>query len=140
MRPTIPRSLNGWGKRGYNWEFSTGVQHELLPRMSVDVSYFRRWYGNFLVTDNLAVAPPTSTSSSSPRRRFPRLPDGGGIRRQRLFNLNPAKFGLPSDNYVTRSPTTTATQIEHWHGVDVNVSAAAARGSCCRAASAPGAR
>ena len=29
---------HGWGKRGYNWEFSTGVQHEVLPRTSVDVS------------------------------------------------------------------------------------------------------
>ena len=28
------RRSTGWGKRGYNWEFSTGVQHELMPRVS----------------------------------------------------------------------------------------------------------
>ena len=41
-----PRLLSGWGVRGFNWEFSTSVQREVLPQVSVDVGYFRRWYGN----------------------------------------------------------------------------------------------
>ena len=40
----------GWGNRAYNWEFSTSVQHELVPRVAIDVGYFRRWFGNFQVT------------------------------------------------------------------------------------------
>ena len=59
-----PAILKGWGVRAYNWEFSGGVQQELLARTSVDVSFFRRWYGNFFVTDNRAVAPGDVTAFS----------------------------------------------------------------------------
>ena len=51
-----PEVLNGWGTRPYQWEFSTSVQHELRRGVSVDVGYFRRWFGNFGVTDNLIWA------------------------------------------------------------------------------------
>ena len=47
--------LEGWGKRNSDWQFSAGVQHELVPRVSVDVSYSRRWWGNFFVTQNRAL-------------------------------------------------------------------------------------
>ena len=48
-----PAVLNGWGVRPYNWEFSAGVQQEILPRLSASITYFRRIQGNFTVTDNV---------------------------------------------------------------------------------------
>ena len=33
------------------------MQQKIAARASMDVSYFRRWYGNFTVTDNLTIAP-----------------------------------------------------------------------------------
>ena len=38
--------------RPYDWQFGASVQHELVPRVSVEVGYNRRWWGNFFVTDN----------------------------------------------------------------------------------------
>jgi len=45
--------LSGWNKRRNEWQFGLGVQHELLPRMSVEVTYNRRKYGNLTDTDTI---------------------------------------------------------------------------------------
>ena len=50
-----PEWSHGFQNRPYNWEFSAGVQHELMPRMSVNAAYFRRIYGNFTATDSVLV-------------------------------------------------------------------------------------
>ena len=50
-----PDILSGWGVRPSDWQVGVSVQHEVLPRVSVEVGYFRRWFQGFTVTDNLAV-------------------------------------------------------------------------------------
>jgi hypothetical protein len=114
--------LRGWGVRNYNWEFSAGVQQELVPQVSAEVSYFRRWFGNFDITDDLAISPADFDQFSVPAPRDPRLPAGGGYVISGLYNLNPAKFGVPADNFVTRA-SNYGKQIEYWQGVDVTVNA-----------------
>ncbi len=114
-----PDIIGGWQHRGFNWEFSTGVQHELLPRTSVDFSYFRRIYGNILVTDNRATSPSDFSPFSITAPTDPRLPGGGGFAVTDLYNLNPAKFGQ-TDNYLTFA-NKFGKQIEHWNGLDLLV-------------------
>jgi hypothetical protein len=117
-----PEMLRGWGMRDFNWEVSAGVQRELVPRMSMDVSYFRRWFGNFIVTDDRAVAPSDFDRFSITAPPHPRLPGGGGYVISGLYNVNPAKFGVPAENFLTFADN-YGKQIRHWNGVDVTVNA-----------------
>jgi hypothetical protein len=114
-----PAVTSGWGVRPYNWELSASVQQELIPRVALTVSYHRRWYGNFLVTDNLAVGPAdfdryTVTAADS------RLP-GGGVTISDLYDVREAKFGLV-DNYIT-SASKFGTLIQRYNGVDATLAA-----------------
>jgi hypothetical protein len=117
----------GSGKRSYNWEFSAGVQREIIPRVAVDVAYFRRWYGNFAVTDDLNLGPEDLDTFSIDVPTDPRLPDGGGYTISGLYDRKPSAFGRPSNEKVTLAKH-YGKMIEHWNGVDVNVSARLAGG------------
>ena len=59
-------------------QFSVSVQHELLPRVSVDVSYNRRWFENFFVDDNQLVGPGGLQPVDVHGTADARLPGGGG--------------------------------------------------------------
>jgi hypothetical protein len=63
------RRARRWGKRNFDWQFSVGVQQELIPRVSVDASYNRRWWGNFFVTHNRALDASITTKSRCSRDR-----------------------------------------------------------------------
>ena len=47
--------LDGWGKRRSDWQFGLGIQHELLPRLSAELTYNRRSYRNLTTTDQLGI-------------------------------------------------------------------------------------
>jgi hypothetical protein len=111
----------GWGNREYNWEFSSSVQHELLPRVGMDVGYFRRWFGNFTVTQNLATTAADYDPFSIVAPSDSRLPGGGGYVISGLYNLNPSKVGQVSQ-YQTLARK-LGEQIEYWNGMDLTVDA-----------------
>jgi len=119
-----PKTLTGWGNRGYNWEFTVGGTQELFPKVSVDVAYIWRIQGNLLVTDNRALKPSDYDRYSVVAPADPRLPGGGNYVINDLFDLNPAKTvgGIPVDNYRTFAKN-YGKQIAHWNGVDVNLNA-----------------
>ena len=81
--------LTGWGHRSANWEFSTGIQHQLMPRLSIDVAYFRRIFENFTVTDNLFISPADFKAYTVTAPVDARLPEGSGVVQTGLYDLNP---------------------------------------------------
>jgi hypothetical protein len=111
---------HGFGKRPYNWEFSTGLQHEIVPGVSGNFTYFRRIYGNFPVTDNVAVAPSDYSSFCVPAPIDARL-SVSGQQICGLFDLNPNRQGQLDQ--VGTAASKYGNQYEHWNGFDLTMNA-----------------
>lgn len=116
-----PALLSGWGVRPSDWSMGVSVQREIVPGVSTEVGYYRRWLQNFTVTDNRAVAETDYDPFGIVAPSDPRLPDGGGYPVTGLYDVDPAKFGQ-IDNFVT-SARNFGEQYQYWHGFDINVSA-----------------
>ena len=119
--------MNGWGTRPYQWEFSASVQRQLTNNVSFDFGYFRRWYGNFGVTDNLNLTAADYSTFSVTAPVDPRLPDGGGYVVSGFYDLNPNKVTVPQNNYFTLA-SNYGEQIQHWNGIDLTINARFRRG------------
>lgn len=112
------KAIHGWGTRYDDWQFSTGVQQEIMPRVAVDVVYWRTSFGNLPGILNRAVSPSDFSEYSVTAPRDPRLPGGGGYVLSGLYDINPAKFGQ-SDAFVTLSNK----QTDIFNGFDVVLNA-----------------
>jgi hypothetical protein len=93
--------------RGYNWEYSAVLQHELFPRMSVTAGFYRRDFYNLQVADNSTVSLTDWTSLSIATPTDSRLPLSG--QPFTLYTLNPAKVGAATDNLLTASTQNKST-------------------------------
>ena len=128
--------LDGWGKRRSDWQLGVGIQHELLPRLSAEVTYNRRSYSNLTVTDTLGIGCDRFAGAqdlracqegylnfTSPSYGFfsvtapshPGLPGGGGYVVRGLSNANAnLPVGRPS------AVTIMDELAYRWNGVDTN--------------------
>jgi hypothetical protein len=101
-------------QRGYNWEYSASVQHELMERVSVTAGYYRRQFYNLDVTDNqnLAVTEWNPFTITGPVDQ--RLPLSGET--ITMHSLNANKVGTPTDNLRTFSNLNRRT----YNGVELS--------------------
>ena len=111
---------SGFGTRRHNWEYSVGVEQEILPRTSIDVAYWRRAQGNFSVTDNVLVEPGDFDPYCVTAPDDPRLPGGGGYEVCGLHDVNPASFGQVR-NEIIRADTNGYAMSQVFDGLDVTV-------------------
>jgi hypothetical protein len=116
-----PAFINGWGVRMYNWGMGISVQQELLPRVSVNVGYFRNWWGNQYTVDNRAVSAADYTQFSISAPNDPRLPNNGGFVVSNLYNLNQNAVGKVDE--LATNAKNFAEQTENWQGVDFGINA-----------------
>ena len=131
--------VNGWGARRYEWQYSVGVQHELLPRLSAEVTYNKKQYGNQTISDVMGLGCDKFNGSTdvtacqqsyldyaNPNFDFfsvqspidGRLPNGGGYI---IRGLNDeATLGAQPNNGTV---VTFAPELDYgWHGIDTNFS------------------
>jgi hypothetical protein len=131
-----PGLTTGYGNRPYNWGLGISVQQEVIPRVSVDVGYFRNWWHNWYAVDNTLTQASDYKQFSVVAPTDPRLPNGGGYVVGGLYDVNPDKAGQllelaqHSDNF--------GKQIENWQGVDVNVNARLRNGITVRGGTSTG--
>jgi carboxypeptidase family protein len=128
--------LDGWGKRRAEWQFGLGIQHEVLPRLSAEVTFNRRKYSNLTVSDQIGIGcdqfngaqdmracQDDALNYTSATYDFftvqapvdPRLPGGGGYLVRGLTN---PKATLPTGR---PNAVTIMQELEYsWNGVDTN--------------------
>ncbi len=117
-----PDWVTGWGKRGYNWQASISIDREVMPNVAVQAGYYRTWFGNFSVTDNLAVTPADFSPYCITAPGDSRLPSGiSGQQMCGFYDINPSVFGQVN-NLVTLADS-YGKQTEVYNGGDVNVTA-----------------
>jgi len=121
-----PDVLHGWGVRPYDWQFSVGVQHEIVTRVAVDVNYSRRSWGNHFFTDNRALTPADFDTATITAPSNPGLRDGGGY--PVTFVTRNARSAIGAvDNYYTFA-SDYGDVTTYWHGVDFTVNARTTNG------------
>lgn len=129
QQPGDPNARYGWNTRPYSWEFSLSAQHELTRGISIYGGYFRRIFGNFLVTDDLNhgaanYQPYSVTNSLIPA---PGTSAGGAtlpaeIVTNGYYNVTDTQL---ASNYVGLSKDLFpgSKVIDHWNGFDVSLNA-----------------
>jgi hypothetical protein len=110
--------------RSFNWELGAQLQQELADRVSVNLAYYRRWYGNLLVTDNAALRPTDYSPYSVTAPVDSRLPGGGGYA---ITGLYDPKAIVAADNVIDQA-SKYGEASEVYNGFDLTGSVRLPRG------------
>ena len=115
-----PNWAFGWGSRESNWEFSGGIQQELVSGMSLDVAYFRRVWTARSVVDDRALSAGDFAIGTVDVPSDSRLPGGGGGTLS-FYDQRPGTLAVP--DALTVRADDFGGETETWHGFDVTVDA-----------------
>jgi Carboxypeptidase regulatory-like domain len=128
--------LDGMGKRRSEWQFGLGIQHEILPRLSVEVTFNRRKYMNLQATDQLGIGCDRYNGAQDLETCLNALKNYSSNQYDFFKVVAPANPGLPGGGgYTVRgianpkltfpvgqpSAVTIMDDLEYtWNGVDTN--------------------
>jgi hypothetical protein len=130
-----PDYINGWYKRGYEWETDISISQQILPRLSGTFTWYHRTAGNQIATDNLNITSSSAYYTGPFCLRAPTntgLPDGGafdvcGLYDQTALGATEAARATTSDgryaNFVTHRTNlgTGEGMTDVTNGFDLNL-------------------
>jgi hypothetical protein len=121
-----PALLSGWGVRMNDWQWGINVQQQILPRVSLDFGYNRRWWTgpantDNIITDDEARGPADYEAFTLTAPVDSRLPGGGGYP-MTFYTQTLAAGPRRAQNLVTQE-TNFGDVTDYWHGVDFTVNA-----------------
>jgi hypothetical protein len=123
LNPTLsvvnPAILTGWGVRPYDWQFGASVQQELIPRVSLEVGYNRRWFGNFFVTDNTLTTAADYDKWTVTAPQNAALPSSGQA--MSYYLVSAAANARGANLYQTFETDYAPARTQYWHGVTTNL-------------------
>jgi hypothetical protein len=102
------------------------VQHELLPRLSIEAGYTRRWWGNFFVTDNVLTTAADYDTYGIVIPQHANLPDGGST--ASFVAITSAAAARGAQNYMTSETDYGSARTAYWQGGDFTATARLANG------------
>ena len=115
-------TLRGWGVRQHDWQWGLTLQQQVIPRVSAEVAYNRRWFHGEKVTDNGLRGPGDYEQFTLLAPQDPRLPGGGGYPIA-LSMVTAAAAARGAQNYVTFETDFGPERVSYWHGVDFTLNA-----------------
>ena len=116
---TDPASTSGWNTREYSWDLTAGVTQEIAPRVSVEVNYVRRSWGNLRATINRAWTRDDFDTFTYNVPNDSKLPNAGQA--LTFYDIKPEKFGQ-ADNFLTFA-NDVGGAYNKFNGVDFTVNA-----------------
>jgi hypothetical protein len=112
--------VDGWNTREYSWDLTAGITQEVAPRVSLQVDYVRRSWGNLgaIVNDAWTAADFDTFVYNVPSD--PRLPGGGGYALT-YRDVKPDRIQRISNRLTFANEVGGA--FNRFNGVDVTVNA-----------------
>ena len=115
-------TLRGWGVRQNDWQWGLTLQQELIPRVSAEVAYNRRWFYGNKITDNRLRGPEDYEAFTLTAPQDRRLPGGGGYPIT-VSMVTAAAAARGAQNYVTFETDFGPERLQYWHGLDFTLNA-----------------
>jgi hypothetical protein len=115
-----PATTDAWNAREYSWDLNASIVQEVFPRVSVELGYIRRTWGNMQATVNRALTPADFDAFTYTVPTDSKLPGGGG-NTLTFYDTKPAKFGQ-FDNFRSFADDLGGV-TNTYNGVDMTVNA-----------------